>query len=93
MANRLSHQRVGILDNGKPISQKTLQTQVISAAVCANDLYYASLDDLATVGCFLALQMMSLLPKRCKNHLYIFYQRYNQPNMHLNMQRDEDNAF
>lgn len=69
MASRLSHQRVGILDNGKSISQKTLQTQVISVAVCANDLYYASLDDLATVGCLLALQLMSLLPQKMQKPL------------------------
>ena len=55
MAETLSHHKTRTLDKGQPMSLKILQTHVISAAVCARELYSASVEDRATVLCFLAL--------------------------------------
>lgn len=45
------------------MSLKFLQIQSNSAAMWAIDLYSAFVEDLATLCCFLAIQLIRLLPK------------------------------
>ncbi|TQD88686.1 hypothetical protein C1H46_025760 [Malus baccata] len=65
----LSHQIWGGHGSCKPTSTKSLQIYVMSAAVFAKDRYSASVEDHATVGCFLALKLMSELPKNIQKPL------------------------
>lgn len=67
----LSHHSCGEVGRVIPISTNNLQIQVIYAAVLANDLYSTSIDDLVTVGYFLALQLMRELPKYMQKPLVL----------------------
>ena len=75
------------------MSRKMKLIQVISVASKAMDLYSASVLDLATVGCFLALHERQLGPKNVQN---LDVERRGCPNRHPNrhkvqmIQSDED---
>jgi hypothetical protein len=60
----LSHQSFGGLGRETPSSWRREQSQSNYAAVLATNLYSASVEDLDTVGCFLELQEIKLLPRK-----------------------------
>lgn len=53
MAKMLSHHSLGGQVRTKPTLMSNLHIQMSSAAVFANDLYLASVEDLAAIGYFL----------------------------------------
>lgn len=75
----LSNQSLGGHGNCRPISTNNLH---IHAIIFAKDLYLASVEDRATIGYFLALQLIKELPKKCKSHLWISYLCDSLPNFH-----------
>lgn len=59
----LSHQMIVGLSKGCRNSLSKDRSQISSAVVFATALYSASVEDLATVGCFLADQEIKFVPK------------------------------
>lgn len=69
MAELLSHQMVGLIDKEKPKSLKSLQIHVTSTAVWAKDRYSALVEERATVGYFLVLQLTKFELRNTHNSL------------------------
>ena len=59
-AETLSHQSLGGEERKIPRSFNTYQSHESLAAMEANALYSDSIEDIKTVSCFLALQVMGL---------------------------------
>ena len=57
-ADTLSHQSIGGKDKKIPKSLRIILSQLNSAALVVKALYLASVDDLATVSCFLVDQVI-----------------------------------
>ena len=62
-AETLSHQRIGVSEMKMPRSLRRVQIQHSSAEAKAKAQYSDSVEDLETVGFFLADQVMALDPK------------------------------
>ena len=60
----LSHHNNGGVERNMPKSRRSIRSQNNSAAVEANALYSASVEDLETVDYFLADQVIGQLPKK-----------------------------
>ena len=60
VAPKLSHQSRALAGCGIPNSVRSFYTHNISAVAFAKALYSASVEDLETVGCFLAVQEIKL---------------------------------
>ena len=60
----LSHHNKGGLERNMPKSRRSILIQNNSAAIEANALYLASVEDLETVDYFLADQVIGQLPKK-----------------------------
>jgi hypothetical protein len=54
---------IAILGEGKPSSCRSFRTHITSVVALATDLYSASVEDLDTVACFLALQEIKFVPR------------------------------
>ena len=63
VAPKLSHQSRALAGCGIPNSVRSFCTHNISTVAFAKALYYASVEDLETVGCFLAVQEIKLSPR------------------------------
>jgi hypothetical protein len=63
-----------------PKSESNFYNQITPHAMIVVPLYFASVLDSATIGCFLLLQLITLLPKKNMKPLIDSYSKYCHPN-------------